>query len=97
MGPGSWRWVERGYASMREIFAPGALEAIKTPVLLVATTNDKLVGFKPIEEASQRLPRGELIKFGDEAHHEILREVDPVRDRAMAAIDDFLDRVAPAK
>ncbi|MEN9932295.1 MAG: hypothetical protein RIS17_868, partial [Pseudomonadota bacterium] len=30
-----------------------------------------------------------------EARHEILRESDPVRARAMAAIDEFLARVAP--
>ena len=37
-----------------------------------------------------------LIAFGDEARHEILREVDPVRARALAGIAEFLDRVAPA-
>jgi lysophospholipase len=31
--------------------------------------------------------------FGEEAYHEVLREADPVRDRALAAVDDFLDRV----
>ena len=31
------------------------------------------------------------------AHHEILREVDPVRDRAMEAIAAFLDRAAPPR
>jgi lysophospholipase len=34
--------------------------------------------------------------FGDEAGHEILREVDAVRDRALAAIDGFLDKVSAA-
>jgi lysophospholipase len=37
-----------------------------------------------------------MVAFGAEAHHEILREVDAVRDRAMAAIAEFLGRVAPA-
>ena len=45
--------------------------------------------------AVQRLPKGELIAFGDEARHEILREVDPVRERALAGMAEFLDRVAP--
>ena len=35
------------------------------------------------------------MRFGGEARHEILRESDPQRDRALGAIDDFLDRVAP--
>lgn len=92
MGPGSWGWVERAYASMRGLFEPGKLEAVRTPVLLLATSNDKLVAYPPIVEAANRLPKGEFVAFGKEAHHEILREVDPVRDRAMAEIGDFLDR-----
>ena len=94
MGPGSWGWVERAYASMRGLFAPGVLEAIQTPVLLLGAEHDKLVDIKAIREAARRLPHSELIAFGKEAHHEILREVDPVRDRAMDAIANFLDRVA---
>lgn len=94
-GPGSWRWVERAYASMRGLREPGVLEGIATPVLIVAADHDRLVDIAAIEQAVGRLPHGELHRFGPEARHEILREVDPVRNRALAAIDAFLDRVAP--
>ena len=67
------------------------------PVLVVSTTSDKLVKHEAAARAAERFPKGELLEFGDEAHHEILREVDAVRDRAMAGIADFLDRVAPPK
>ncbi|WP_369025815.1 alpha/beta hydrolase [Qipengyuania sp. RANM35] len=95
MGPGSWGWVERAYASSRAIEAKGALEGIDTPILIVSTSADKLVSHEAAARAAGRLPHGELIAFGPEAHHEILREVDPVRDRAMDGIAEFLDRVAP--
>ena len=95
MGPGSWGWVERSYASMRALERSGVLEAIRQPVLIVASENDKLVSFAAIVRAVQRLKRGELLRFGPEARHEILREEDAVRDGALAAIDDFLDRTAP--
>lgn len=95
MGPGSWGWVERAYASMRALFEPGVLEAIETPVYLLGTSIDKLVDYGAIVEAAKRLPNGELLSFGEEAHHEILREVDPVRNRAMHGIAEFLDRAAP--
>ncbi|MBS0482731.1 MAG: alpha/beta hydrolase [Proteobacteria bacterium] len=94
MGPGSWGWVERAYVSMRELAGPDALEVVRMPVLIVSTVNDKLVDHKAIVTAAGRLHDCELIRFGDEAHHEILREIDPVRDRAIAACDDFLGRVA---
>lgn len=94
MGPGSWRWLERAYASMRRLARPGALERIEVPVLILASSADRLVSFGAIARAARRLPRAELLAFGPEAAHEILREVDPVRDRALARIDQFLDRIA---
>lgn len=97
MGPGSWGWVERAYESMRRLHRPGVLEAVQTPVYLFGTSNDKLVDMKEIVRAAERLPKGELLAFGKEARHEILREVDPVRDRAMQGLAEFLDREAPAQ
>ena len=96
MGPGSWGWVERAYASTRVLEAEGAMEGVEIPVLIISTSNDKLVSHAAAERAAKRLPKGEIIAFGPESHHEILREVDAVRDRAMEGIDEFLDRVAPA-
>ena len=90
MGPGSWGWVERAYASMRSLYEPGVLEAVTTPVLLLAVQNDKLVGLSAIESAAKRLPNSQIERFGKEARHEVLREVDAVRDRAMGAVERFL-------
>lgn len=97
MGPASWGWVERAFASMRGLERPGVLERIRTPVLLLAAERDRLVGLGGILRAAARLPQGELIRFGPEARHEVLREADAVRGRALAAIDEFLDRRAPAE
>lgn len=96
MGPGSWGWVERAYASMRGLFDGGRLESIEAPVLLIGTANDKLVSMGAIEQAAQLIPNAELLRFGKEAHHEILREGDLVRSLAMDAIAHFLDQVVPA-
>jgi len=97
MGPGSWGWVERAYASTRVLERKGAMEAVEVPVLIVSTSNDKLVSHSAAVRASERLPKGELVAFGPEAHHEILRESDEVRNRAMNAIEEFLDRTAPQR
>ncbi|AOL94174.1 alpha/beta fold hydrolase [Porphyrobacter sp. LM 6] len=95
MGPASWRWVERAYASWRQLEAPGVLERVTVPVLFISTSADKLVSHAANLRAARRLPHGEMVAFGPEAHHEILREGDAVRGRAVAAIAEFLDRVVP--
>ncbi|MEL7445242.1 MAG: alpha/beta hydrolase [Pseudomonadota bacterium] len=97
MGPGSWGWVERAYASIKVLEAPGAMEQVQIPVQILSTSNDKLVSHEANVRAVRRLPKGELVEFGEEAHHEILREIDGVRDRVMGEIKRFLDRVAPAE
>jgi len=95
MGPASWRWVERAYASWIQLEAPGALEGIGVPMLIVSTSSDKLVSHPANVRAAARLPKGELLALGEEAHHEVLRETDAVRAGIMAKIADFLDRAAP--
>ena len=97
LGPPSWHWVERAVASTRAMNNPDTLESVKTPVLLMATTADKLVDTKRIERDAKRLPNAELLLFGDEAAHELLREADPVRDQCMAAIHSFFDKHAIQK
>ena len=94
MGPGSWGWVAGAVASIRRLARPGALEAVDLPVYIVATTADRLVGIAAVRRAAARLPRAEALWFGPEVAHEILRETDPVRDRALAGIDAFLERTA---
>lgn len=95
MGPASWGWLERAYASWRKLEEPGALESVKTPVLIMSTSSDKLVSHEANVRAAGRLPKGKLVLFGEEAHHEILREVDEVRGRMMREIAVFLNEVAP--
>lgn len=96
MGPASWGWLASALSSARLLQRPGVLEAIEAPVLLLAASEDRLVEFGAIERAARRLPCAQIERFGTESRHEILREADPVRAMAVAAIDDFLDRMAPA-
>ena len=95
MGPGSWGWTRAGARSNRLLGQHGFLEGIHIPVLLLAAEYDRLVSPRAIRRAAARLPRGELVSFGREARHELLREADPVRDRVLSTIDGFLDRHFP--
>lgn len=95
LGPPSWHWVERAIASTRQLNAPGIMEGVTVPILLLATTADHLVDTKRVIRDAKRLPNSELVLFGNEAAHELLREADPVRDKCIAAIENFLDRNVP--
>jgi lysophospholipase len=95
MGPGSWGWLRGALASIRAMARPGMIERVELPVFILATTADKLVGPRAIRRAEARLPNVRSLWFGKEAGHEILREVDAVRDRALAAVDAFFDEVRP--
>jgi lysophospholipase len=96
LGPASWRWVERAAASVEKLHLPGTFESVKIPVFIAATTADQLVSTKQIIEDSERLPNSQLLLFGDEAAHELLRETDTVRNQILQAIDTFLIRISPA-
>jgi lysophospholipase len=97
LGPASWRWVERAYASFLDLARPGKLEPITTPLLLLATSADRLVDTKAIIRDTARLPNATLHVYGAEAAHELLREADPIRNDALARIDAFLEQAAPAQ
>lgn len=95
LGPASWRWVERAYASSHRLRNRVKLQAMKIPALFLATSADELVDHSMIERAVHILPNAEMTLFGEESAHEILREVDDVRNIALASCFEFLDRVAP--
>lgn len=91
LGPGSWGWVQGAARSSTMLFRRGGMEAVDLPVFIVATDADKLVSPAAIRAALARLPQAESLIFGEESRHEVLREEDGVRDRALAAIDAFLE------
>jgi lysophospholipase len=96
LGPPSWNWLGAAMAGARLIEQKGELEKVATPVLLLAAGLDRLVRDSAIEQASRRLPHAEM-KLLPTGRHELLREADDNRLPALAAIDDFLDRRAPAR
>ncbi|MEA3065923.1 MAG: lysophospholipase [Sphingomonadales bacterium] len=93
LGPPSWGWLKAAYASFAAM-TPAKLAGVTTPVLLIGTERDRLVSPAAIRRAASLLPQAELEMFGDAAH-EILRERDEIRLKALARIDDFLGRRAP--
>lgn len=97
LGPPSWQWVAQAFASTRLLRDAPALATMAVPMLILSADHDHLVAPKAIAQVAARLPDVRHVRFGKESAHEILREADPVRDRALAAIEAFLDERAPAR
>jgi len=93
LGAPSWGWLDAAFRSCARL-TDERLRTVHVPVLLLGTETDRLVSAAAIRRAAEVLPEAELKMFAD-AGHEILREADPVRLQALAAIDAFLDRAAP--
>lgn len=96
LGPPSWRWVIAAFASTRELRNDPRLKTLSVPILILAPMADRLVDAKATIAVAARLPDCRVLRFGKEAAHEVLREVDSVRNRAIGEIDIFLASRAQA-
>jgi lysophospholipase len=92
LGAPSWGWLKAAFQSCAAL-TPAKLAGVTIPVLLIGTERDRLVSPAATRRAASQLPKAELVMYDDSAH-EILRERDEVRLRALAAIDAFLERSA---
>jgi lysophospholipase len=90
LGPPSWRWVHEAFVSTRTLRANRDLATMAVPTLMLVADADRLVSPAAAIAIAERLPDCTLVRFGSESAHEILREADPVRDKAITAIDSFL-------
>ncbi|WP_084582190.1 alpha/beta fold hydrolase [Sphingomonas azotifigens] len=95
-GAPSWQWLVAAFRSMADL-EKAPLERVHTPLLLLVAEADGLVDARAALRIAPRLPDADVVRFGPESAHEILREADPVRNRALAAIDAFLDARAPRR
>lgn len=95
LGPPSWAWVIEAFRSTRVLRADSRLRSMTIPTLALIADADKLVSAPLAAATIAQLADHQILRFGPESAHEILREVDPIRDRALAAIDAFLDARAP--
>lgn len=95
-GPPSWRWVAEAFASTRALERDPRLATLDVPVLALIAEQDGLVDPAAARRVLAKVAGAQVETFGDEARHELLREADPVRSRAIDLIDAFLATHAPA-
>ncbi len=89
-GPPSWKWLIEAFRSTRELRANPALKTLNVPILALIAEADGLVDAKAAIATVGKLPDARIVRFGKESAHEILREVDKIRNRAIGEIDLFL-------
>lgn len=94
LGPPSWAWLAEAFAATAQLRADPRLASVDVPTLMLIADHDRLVDSRAALAVAARLPKARVRRFGAGCAHEILREADPVRDQAMAAIATFLDEVA---
>lgn len=96
LGPPSWHWLAEAFAATARLRVDPRLQEIATPVQMLLADEDRLVDTRAAIAVATKLPHAEMYRFGSESAHEILREVDAVRDRALSVIDEFFSRHARA-
>jgi lysophospholipase len=96
-GPPSWKWLIEAFRSTRELRDTPALAGMNVPVLALIAEIDGLVDARAALATVAKLPDARIVRFGEESAHEILREGDAVRNRALGEIDGFLDARAPRR
>ena len=94
LGPPSWGWLAEAFAATARLRADPRVGQMDVPTLMLVADRDRLVDPRAALAVAARLPRARVRRFGAGCAHEILREADPVREQAMAAIATFLDEVA---
>jgi lysophospholipase len=89
-GP-TYKWLYEAVRSSSILEKKSFLKKIATPVMLAKAENDVIVSNKALSRAAQIIPGAEILELPD-AKHEILMEVDLIRDRFLANFDGFIHR-----
>jgi lysophospholipase len=92
LGGVTYQWLHAGFDSIAVLQAPGMIERIDVPVLLLSAGNDRLVDPASHPPIARRLRQGRL-EFYAEAQHEIMMEIDEIRARFWADFDAFVAEV----
>jgi lysophospholipase len=89
LGGVTWGWLAGANRSIDALFADHGLEAVRTPLLMLAGERERLVDVEAMARAADRLPDCRF-RLVPEGRHELLRETDEVRLAAQEAIRGFL-------
>ena len=87
-------WARQAARSMTAAAAPGYLERIDLPLVLVSAGDDPLVDSRSHPGVAARLRNARLVTVAG-ALHEVMMETDPLRAEFWQAFDGLADTLAP--
>lgn len=90
LGGVTWGWLAAALRSIAILDAPGVLEGVANPVLVLVGARERLVSAGAAETAAARMPHARFERIAG-ARHELLRESDDLRAEVLAKLDAFLN------
>jgi len=85
----TWRWAREAATSMSQVNQPENISRITTPVLIANAMRDSLVDPVPTQKFTQACTSAVALEL-DEAEHEVLQELDAIRNEFFLAFDSFV-------
>nr|WP_272212733.1 alpha/beta hydrolase [Marinicella sp. W31]MDC2878647.1 alpha/beta hydrolase [Marinicella sp. W31] len=92
LGPPTLGWLSACLGEIARATKPGSLARVACPALVLSGGRDSLIPLTAQRHVAAVLGADHLVL--PEAGHEILQEVNTVRDRALEAIIGFFDEYA---
>ncbi len=83
----TYRWVDEAYRAMAQV--KRQTEQIVSPVLLLAASDDRIVGLQEMEEFAHTCPDCTYRAYAG-ARHELYMERNEIRDRVISEIAQFI-------
>jgi len=93
VGGVTYRWLSATFRSIDMIRQTGFAETIVTPSHIIGAEQERIVSIEAQYEMCRRMQNCELTIIPG-ARHEILMEIDPIRETFWEAFDGHLDRFA---
>ncbi|MBS0296390.1 MAG: alpha/beta fold hydrolase [Proteobacteria bacterium] len=90
----TWGWLHFAVDAGERALKPKALRRVRIPLTIVQAANDDRVWKTTAKWAAKRIPNGRYVEV-PRAKHEVLMELDDMREQFFREFDDMADRVAP--
>ncbi len=82
-------WTATSFNAMAELQKPSTAERIKTPILIAAGPEDRITSTVHAQAFAKNLPNGQFLAM-EGAEHEVLLEIEPIRQAFWKAFDQFI-------